>query len=209
MMKEQVRNMFASIELPQETEQRLLKAMEEKQGSRWKLLPGLRPITAMAAVLVLVLTIAPTVRAAANKWMVKYFWADSDITIYEVQDGDVEATVAVVDTEAPAFARMVNGRLYFLGNHEKIDITDLIAEDAPYYYRYVDEYGLTHDMVVGYSGTIENFGVYEFIWREEDGEKVWNLGTGRNDLDLETKACYPWVEIVWEDLDIPWEKPGA
>ena len=116
--------------------------------------------------------------------------------------------MAVVDTEASVFARMVNGRLYFMGNGEKLDITDSIAENAPYYYSYVDEYGLTHDMAVGYSGSIDNFGVYEFIWREENGEKTWNLGTGRNFLDTKTGTCYPWVETVWQDLNIPWELPG-
>lgn len=208
-MKDQVYNLFASIEMPGETEQRLRMAMEEKHNHRRKLLAWARPIATMAVMLAFVLTITPIVRAAANEWMVKYFWADSDITIYKVQYGDVEATVAVVDTEAPVFARMVNGRLYFLGNGEKTDITDQITEASPYYYSYVDEYGLTHDMAVGYSDTMDNFGVYEFIWKEEAGEKVWNLGTGRNFLDAKTKACYPWVEIVWKDLEIPWEMPGA
>lgn len=201
----EVKDMFDRITMPEETQNKILAAAAEKhnriQRSVWK------RAAAVAAVMVLMLALTPTALAAMERWKVKYFWPGSDITVYEIMDGEVEGTVAVVDTEAPAFARMVDGRLYFLGNGEKIDITDLITKETPYYYSYVDEYGLTHDMVVGYSDTIENFGIYEFIWKEEAGEKVWSAGTGRNILCAETETRYPWVEIVWEDLNIPWPMP--
>lgn len=207
-MKEQVKDMFEQVTMPEETQQKIRYAMWSQDGRKRNTAWG-RSAAVMAAILALVLTISPAARAAVNGWMVKYFWRDSDLTIYEVKDesGNVEGTVAVVDTEAPAFARIVNGRLYFIGNGEKIDITDQIGEDAPYYYSYVDEYGLTHDMAVGYSGTIENFGIYEFIWKEESGQKNWTAGTGRNFMNFETETRYPWVDLVWEDLDIPWPKP--
>ena len=102
---------------------------------------------------------------------------------------------------------MVNGRLYFLGNNEKIDITDEITEEQPYFYTYVDDYGLTHAMAVGYSGSIENYGIYEFIWEEAGGTRDWVTGTGRNFLSPETETRYPWVDLVWEELDIPWPMP--
>lgn len=200
-----VKDMFEQITMPEETERKIRSAVAAKEAPKevrnWK------RAGAAAAALLLVLCLSPSVRAAVESWRVKYFWADSDITIYEFADAEVEGTVVAVDTEAPGFARMVNGRLYFLGNGEKIDITDIIAEDAPYYYTYVDEYGLTHTMAVGYSGSLENFGIYEFIWKEEAGEKVWTAGTGRNHLSRETEKAYPWVEIVWDDLDIPWPLP--
>lgn len=209
-MKDQVKGMYDQITMPEETAEKIQRAMAEKREPVKQRFGSFgRSAAAIAAMLALVLLISPEVRAAVNGLMVKYFWPDSDITIYEIVDpeGEVEGTVAVVDTEAPAFARIVNGRLYFLGNGEKIDITDQIAEDAPYYYTYVDEYGLTHEMVVAYSGTIENFGIYEFIWKEEAGVKTWTAGTGRNFMCLETEARYPWVDIVWEDLNIPWPMP--
>lgn len=206
-MNEQVKDMFANITMPEETEEMIRSVMLHTRKKNRKTLA--RSLATAAAVLSLVLAISPSARAAFDQWRVKYFWPDSDITIYEEinKEGVVEATVAVVDTEAPTFARIINGRLYFVGNNKKIDITDQIAENAPYYYSYVDKYGLTHEMAVGYSGTIENFGVYEFIWKEENGEKNWTTGTGRNFLSSETETCYPWVEIVWEDLNIPWSMP--
>lgn len=203
-MKEQVKDMFAQVTMPDELERQIRSTIA--QGGWKKRKPVWRQLTAAAAVLALILSISPRARAAVETMLVKYFWPDSDITLYETRDenGNVVGITGVVDTDAPAFARMVNERLYFLGNGEKIDITDQIAEESPFYYTYVDDYGLTHYMAVGYSGTMDNYGIYEFI-REESGK--WITGTGRNFLSNETGTRYPWVELVWTDLSIPWPMP--
>ncbi|MBQ2927941.1 MAG: hypothetical protein IJD98_05135 [Oscillospiraceae bacterium] len=207
-MKEQVREMFEQVSMPQETQQKIRQAMLDSKRKRTPVRAVVKTLASAAAVLILVLAVSPTARAAMNEWMVKYFFPGSDITIYEKTDenGNVIGIVGV-DTEAPPFARIINGRLYFVGNNEKIDITDQITEDQPYYYTYIDDYGLTHAMAVGYSGSIENYGIYEFIWEEIDEGKDWITGTGRNFLDSETESRYPWVDIVWQDLNIPWPMP--
>lgn len=199
----QVKDMFEQVTMPEEVQRKIRKSMKhpKKPASMlWK------RAAAAAAMLILVIFLSPTVRAVVNQWAVKYFWPDSDITIYEMTDENGNTVgVAGVDTEAPAFARMVNGRLYFLGNGEKLDITDQISEEAPYFYTYVDDYGLTHYMAVGCSESLENFGIYEFIRDEAKGE--WITGTGRNFLSSETETRYPWVDIVWEHYGIPWPMP--
>lgn len=203
-MKEQVKDMFAQVSMPEELEQQIRSTLAQR--GRWTQKPVGRRLAAAVAVLVLVLCISPRARAAAEDMLLKYFWPDSDISLYETRDenGNVVDISGMVDTEAPAFARMVNERLYFLGNGEKIDITDQITEETPYYYTYVDDYGLTHYMAVGYTGTMDNFGIYEFI-REESGK--WITGTGRNFLCNETETRYPWVDLVWAEWDIPWPMP--
>ena len=206
-MNDRIKDMFEQVTMPEKTESRIRAAMREKdrriRKSVWRI------AVSYAAVVVMMIMLSPQARAAFDQWRVKYFWSDSDLTIYEElnEEGEVAATIAEVDTDAPAFARMINGRLFFLGNGEKIDITDVIAEDSPFYYSYEDEYGLTHDMAVGYSGTLDNYGIYEFIWKEENGQKIWTAGTGRNFLSREKEIRYPWVEIVWQDLNIPWPMP--
>ena len=206
-MKEQVKAMFEQVTMPKETVQKIRSAMDD--AGRRKQKPVCRSLVTAAAVLALVLVLSPQARAAVEGWVVKYFFPESDLTIYEQTDagGNVVGIAGVVDTEAPPFARMVNGRLYFLGNNEKIDITDEITEEQPYFYTYVDDYGLTHAMAVGYSGSIENYGIYEFIWEEAGGTRDWVTGTGRNFLSPETETRYPWVDLVWEELDIPWPMP--
>lgn len=206
-----VKDMFDRITMPENCTRKIRAAMASKLSSETVRTGYLgRSAAAVAGMLLLIFLISPEARAAMNNLVVKYFWPDSDITIYEqrAENGEVIGITAV-DTEEPPFARIVNGRLYFLGNGEKIDITDAVAEDKPYYYTYQDAYGLTHYMVVGYSGELDNYGIYEFIKDEtgEEGVNGWITGTGRNFMDSKTEVAYPWVAIVWEDLDIPWPQP--
>lgn len=204
-MKDQIRNMFEQITMPRDTEMRIRAAMDRRQPakSRWK------PAVTAAAVLAMLLLISPQARAAVEGWVMKYVFSGSDLTIYQQTDpqGNVTGIMATVDTEAPAFAQIVDGRLYFLGNGENLDITDEIAEDNPFFYTYVDNYGLTHAMAVGYSGSIENYGIYEFIWEDVDGQRDWVTGSGRNFLSSETETRYPWVDLVWQELNVPWPMP--
>ena len=203
-MKEQVRDMFSEITMPEETEQKVLAAVSRQRKKPQT--PFLRSIATLAAVLALVILVSPTARAALENWVVKYFFPGSDLTIYEQTDesGHVTGIVGVVDTEAPPFARMVNGRLYFLGNNEKIDITEEITEEKPYFYTCEDERGYEIYYVVGYDSTIENFGTYEFI--KKDG--AWLTGSGRNFLSTQAEGqAYPWVKVVWDTWDIPWPMP--
>lgn len=210
-MKDKVKVMFEEVKMPEHCVQKIEEAMRERSGRRKTGWVG--RIAAAAAMLALVLSLSPQVRAAVNEIVVKYFFPDSGLTIYEETDenGDVVRVVAV-DTESEAFAQMRGDRLYFTGNGEEIDITDQIKEDKPYFYTYDDEYGLTHYMVVGYSGSLDNFGIYEFLRENKEGQKDWegwSGGTGRNDLDPETETRYPWVDIVWDELDVPWPMPGT
>ena len=131
-MKEQVKEMFAQVTMPEKTEKKIRSAMVTAGPAARK--PVGRRLATAAAVLLLVFFISPQARAAVEGWVVKYFFPGSDLTIYEQTDasGNVVGIAGVVDTEAPPFARMVNGRLYFLGNNEKIDITDEITEEKPH-----------------------------------------------------------------------------
>ena len=204
-MKDQIRDMFEQTTMPRDTEMRIRAAMGKRQPAK----PRWKPAVTAAAVLAMLLLISPQARAAVEGWVMKYVFPGSDLTIYQQTDpqGNVTGIMATVDTEAPAFAQVVDGRLYFLGNGENLDITDEIAEDAPFFYTYVDNYGLTHAMAVGYSGSIENYGIYEFIWEDVDGQRDWVTGSGRNFLSSETEARYPWVDLVWQELNVPWPMP--
>lgn len=204
-MKKEIVEAFDAVSMPTDCEEAIRRVVREGWKPKRKPAGRLYPVVTALAVVILMLSLSTEVRAAVNNLVVKYFFPASDITIYEETDENGDVTrITAVDTEAPAFARMVDGRLYFIGNGEKIDITDQITEGSPYYYTYVDDYGLTHYMAVAYSGSLDNFGIYEFI-REETGD--WMTGTGRNFMNPETETRYPWVDIVWREWDIPWPKP--
>lgn len=205
----QVKDMYEQIHMPEHTQQRIRSAMVKSQKPRQ---PALwKRAAAMAAMVVLVLCLSPTVRATVEGWVVKYIFPDSGMTLYQQHSEDGEITgIMGVDTESEGFAQYRDGHLYFTGNGENLDITEDIREDAPFYYTYVDSYGLTHYMAVGYSGSLENFGIYEFIREVTEGQtpaEGWVGGSGRNDLDPETETRYPWVDLIWEHWNIPWSKP--
>lgn len=170
----------------------------------------LRPAVAVAAVFMVVCLIgcSPTVRAAVGDMLVIVF-PGLDLTIYEKPlqsgSGDGVGQIIAIDTNQTTFAEIRDGRLYFTGNDENLDITDQITEDSPYFYTYEqDQYEIT--LIVGYTDSIENFGTYEFI--KEDG--AWFTGSGRNFLsNVEEGKAYPWVKVVWDTLDVPWPMPGA
>ena len=212
-MKQEIVNAFDNVTMSAACEQRIRRAMAEKTPG--KTMPTLKrlgaAVTAFALMLTMVLCLSPEARAAADR-VVKYFFPGSDITVYEETDADGNTVgITCVDTEAPSFAELRDGRLYFVGNGENLDITDQITEEKPYYYTYIDSYGLTHYMAVGYSGTIENYGIYEFIREVKEGQldrEGWVTGSGRNFLNMATETCYPWVETLWQDLNIPWVLPG-
>lgn len=204
-MKKEIVDAFDTVRMPESCEESIRKAIRESWKTKRKPVRRLHPAAGILVLVVLVLCFSTEVRAAVNNVVVKYFFPGSDITIYEETDESGNTVrITGVDTEAPPFARIINDRLYFLGNGEKIDITDKISEESPYYYTYVDDYRLTHYMAVAYNGSLENFGIYEFI-REESGE--WVTGTGRNFMNPETEARYPWIDIVWAQWDIPWPMP--
>lgn len=203
-MKQKIISAFEDVAMPCGCEQRIRQAMGRK--STRKSFHILRKLGTVAAVFALILCLSPEVRAAVNTIVEKYFFPDSGVTIHKNTEADGSVSREIwLDTESEnaIFAEMRDGRLYFTGNGENIDITDAIGPNQPYFYSYTDEYEMLHHMVVGYSDSVENFGVYQFF-RDEDG---WTNGYGINQLDREGNR-YPWVDAVWKELDIPWPLPG-
>lgn len=204
-MKDRVKDMFAEITMPEACAEKIRKEAAKKETVRRK--PILRPVLVGAMALALVLCLSPQARAAVDEWVAATL-SGLDLTIIRkpLEGGNGGyGEIIYVNTEKPTFAHMEDGRLYFTGNGQNLDITDEIREDKPYFYQYVDkETGMTIYLAVGIAGSIENFGVYEFI-KDTDGK--WVTGTGRNMFDPETNQAYPWVGLVWEKLEIPWPMP--
>ena len=190
---------YDSVHMPKECEDRILNTISVPRRK-------FRPAAAVAALLalVLVLGMSPTVRAAVEDWITTRF-PGLDLTIQQrTTEEGIEEMIVSIDTEAPTFAYTENGRLYFTGNGENLDITDEITEEKPYFYTCEDDRGHEIYFVVGYDGTIENFGTYEFI--KKDGQ--WLTGSGRNFLSCQVEGqVYPWVKVVWDTLNIPWPMP--
>lgn len=100
------------------------------------------------------------------------------------------------------FVTVKDGRLYFTGNGEHIDITDLCSMEEAYIYPLYSGNGTIHYLCVG--GTPDNYGYYEFVYDLNDGEYPWKTGAGFNPKDPSKDwAPYGWCVDVKETLDHP------
>ncbi|MBD5104035.1 MAG: hypothetical protein HDT47_04120 [Ruminococcaceae bacterium] len=122
-----------------------------------------------------------------------------------------------------------NGKLYFIGNGEHEDITDLISEDKTYVYSYIHpERNTVHYIIAG--GNIDDFG-YAELFTVNEAKRSWYLhgcncfNVERFELDpgemtesdyyneiieLEKLGAYkPWVSDAMAELDIPTPAGGG
>lgn len=198
-MKDRVNAMYEEVRMPRDCEEKILRAAEEKKNQRRK--SALRPVLTAAAVLALVVCLAPPVWATVGNLVMKFLDPETGLRVYQREDG-VEA---YAETGEIPFAEVRQGRLYFTGNGEDLDITEEVAGGKPYIYTYQDQNGYTIYRIVGIAETVENYGGYSFI---KDEEGMWFSGEGHNYMDTETEQVYPWVKVMWQELNIPWPMPG-
>lgn len=97
-----------------------------------------------------------------------------------------------------------DGRLYFIGNGEHEDITDIISEDKAYVYSYVHpERNKVHYIIAG--GNADDFGYAELFTvyeaRSSGCLHGYNCFNERNESD-EFSAYKPWLSNAIEELDI-------
>lgn len=97
-----------------------------------------------------------------------------------------------------------NGRLYFIGNGEHKDITDVISENKAYVYSYIHpDRNKVHYVIAG--GGIDDFGYAELFTvyeaRPSGCLHGYNCFNERNESD-EFSAYKPWLSNAIEELDI-------
>lgn len=205
-MKDQVKDMFAEITMPEDSARRIRRAMAEKQAGQAVQRPRRRPAAAAAVVLSVLLLaglgLNTQVRAAVENLMKRYVFHDGNTVIEKREDGmsGISTLTNVADC-----LEVRDGRLYLIANGENRDITDETSMEKPYFYTYVDSQAVEHLLILG--GTPDNYGYHEF-YREDSGQGDWLGGEGANYLDMETEKAYSWLVNAWEELNIPWPLPG-
>lgn len=205
-MKDQVKDMFAEITMPEDSARRIRRAMAEKQAGQTAQRPRRRPAAAAAVVLSVLLLaglgLNTQVRAAVENLVKRYVFHNGNTVIEKREDGmsGISTLTNVADC-----LEVRDGRLYLIANGENRDITDETSMEKPYFYTYVDSQAVEHLLILG--GTPDNYGYHEF-YREDSGQGDWLGGEGANYLDMETEKAYSWLVNAWEELNIPWPLPG-
>ena len=139
----------------------------------------------------------------------------------EVQQGKNISSSTISTFNRPIHLRENNGRLYLIGNLEKIDITDLISMDEPFIYIYEDD-GITHYIAIGgeYNPQvgIDSVGYSEMLritQEMKDGIEAgdlfagWFGGYNANRYDPNTEQLAVWYCKYVVACNIPWENTEA
>ena len=233
-MKDRIHSAFDAVRMPRDCEENILAAMQEKKN-RAKSRPNLVRIAAAAACLMAVILLLsnPTVvnalenvfSAALNKTVVKkeeritiqYNSPDGKFHSEDVydQDGGLIISRGGNDlTVIPEWYVEQNNRVYFAGNGQWIDVTDLISLDTPFTYTYTDQGGIIHYICIGgvYDPDPEKWNVGYAEWYYDPDyvhangiEGNWIGGYCDNYWDKDTDEDWPWLKKAKEEMGIPWQ----
>ena len=227
-MKKITQNTFDPIVMSPQCQQRIEDAMQSAP-KRSKPVLHLRPVAITACLILILLaafnpfTVKATERAIQS--LVDLLNHPGTQVSYESPDGMLNIDLHVKDgvvisdsgphylTGAPYYLSEADGRLYFVANLEHIDITEMISEEIPFTYIYMDPDGFTHYIAVGgtYSPDpdINDVGYGEWISYVENAEqtkygKGWMGGYCDHHWDPETGEDRKWLQVAKDEMGIPW-----
>lgn len=231
-MKDRIHTAFEEITMPAACEANVKKALSKGKGISPSKLNYLRIAAAAACLLALVLVVGnPTVVRALEemftsdlqkevieentKITVTYRSPDGKFTSSSTFDGNIELAGHGRNnlTVTPEWYVEQDDRVYFAGNGEFIDVTDLIDLDTPFTYIYTDQGGIIHYICIGgvYDTDPDKSNVGYAEWYYDPNyvdvhgiEGHWVGGYCDNYWDKDTDTDWPWLKKAKEEMGIPW-----
>lgn len=149
--------------------------------------------------------VGATVYAHNYQIINKIFGWDNNFEItQEVDENGETSSISILHTDnLTEPVKIDDGKIYFVVNDEKIDITDKISETTAFEYEYTDDEGNTHIWLVGLnSDNIKDYGYAEYI-KNIDGD--WTGGySARVNIESDGKTNAEWLENAKSEKTIPW-----
>jgi hypothetical protein len=103
---------------------------------------------------------------------------------YEEKDG-VSISTVELDSEPNSPVELVDGKIYFIADGSREDITDKISESVPFIGEYTDNEGVIHKFIIG-GKPIENYYGYREVIFDSNGTFIGGTGWYGNKLsDIE------------------------
>ena len=131
-------------------------------------------------------------------------WGNNLEITQEVDENGETSSISILHTDnLTEPVKIDDGKIYFVVNDEKIDITDKISETTAFEYEYTDDGGNTHIWLVGLnSDNIKDYGYAEYI-KNIDGD--WTGGySARVNIESDGKTNAEWLENAKSEKTIPW-----
>lgn len=233
-MKERIYSAFAEITMPPDCEKQILEAVDQKKKQESHRRNFQRIAAAAACLMAVILFLSRptmvealenaissalerfTVTAEDGTSTVRYESSDGKFHVEDVYDQDGKLTIGSGGNNisiAPEWYVEQNDRLYFAGNGEWIDVTDLISMDTPFTYVYTDQGGIIHYICIGGAcgpnPELWNVGYAEWYYDPNYVDVNGNVGNwiggyADNYWDKETDDDWPWLQKAKADMGIPW-----
>ena len=131
-------------------------------------------------------------------------WGNNLEITQKVDENGETSSISILHTDnLTEPVKIDDGKIYFVVNDEKIDITDKISETTAFEYEYTDDEGNTHIWLVGLnSDNIKDYGYAEYI-KNIDGD--WTGGySARVNIESDGKTNAEWLENAKSEKTIPW-----
>ena len=131
-------------------------------------------------------------------------WGNNLEITQEVDENGETSSISILHTDnLTEPVKIDDGKIYFVVNDEKIDITDKISETTAFEYEYTEDEGNTHIWLVGLnSDNIKDYGYAEYI-KNIDGD--WTGGySARVNIESDEKTNAEWLENAKSEKTIPW-----
>ena len=196
--KEKYKQAFSALHASENISLEVNKDMKNKKVFNKKMM-------AACTCCVVMLGVGATVYAHNYQIINKIFgWGNNLEITQEVDENGETSSISILHTDnLTEPVKIDDGKIYFVVNDEKIDITDEISETAAFEYEYTDEEGNTHIWLVGLnSDNIEDYGYVEYI-KNIDGD--WTGGySARVNIESDGKTNAEWLEDAKSEKNIPW-----
>ena len=232
-MKDTICSAFDQITMSAECENHIQSAMHQNKR-RAGIRPNYLRISAAAACLmafVLLLgsptvvealenaitaALGKTVEISEETTVISYESPDGKFQVEDVYDSAGNLIIGHGGnnlTVTPEWYTEQDDRVYFTGNGEFIDVTDLIDLDTPYTYTYTDQNGFIHYICIGGvydpDPEVSNVGYAEWYYDPNyvyaNGiEGRWVGGYCDNYWDKDTGTDWLWLQKAKQEMGIPW-----
>lgn len=141
---------------------------------------------------------------ASNGSAINYiysFFTGGGITYDESENGESKASV-IIESETRAPVTIEDGKMYYIADGNRSDITHEISEDIPYIGEYIDKENNIHKFIIGGNPIENQYGYMENIFNS-DGVYMGGTGWFGNKIEALPEDL-SWVIKGKEILGIKW-----
>jgi len=193
--------MYDAVQMPPERQERIRSELsarfneKNKEGNIVSIKSRSKKKLVVALVAaVIVLSLSLTVAVAYSSQIIELLGGGQ---LERGRTGNGEFVSVTITGEEPNPVEVVDGRVYFVLDGARADITGYVSETSFYMYEMIGDNGYRQVFVVG--GLHDNLGWAEFIW-DETGHMFASSQVVPSGYDMEKRPA--WLEAAYETLGI-------